>query len=350
MCQKGTYKPLLWASLTDLTADSLTGPTSRSKSKQAASSLSESKSNVHTTSTLLSSRKAASPSATSPDSPLLVLPPELRNRVYEYALTSDDVLDMTKVKGIKIYHSTIKSANPRVHFNSLALVCKQLHSETKGMEFRLNNTIGFGEGNMTLIQERFLEFYESADGLKKAWSCTFILEGCYRKSSQRFNTSDWMLEQSTKFVQLLWAAKLSPQMKIHLFLPGFAFVGKARDQPQKLVEGAHLLKRAIRGISCSEYYRNRLPSGFGVGKTSMCYWEFNTSAQLHGGLYQISVQRLGQKTLNLRVFPADKVFNAELFEAKAKEPFQDIDKDDATQNEDLAAWTSWVQEIYNNGL
>lgn len=92
----------------------------------------------------------------------------------------------------------------------------------------------------------FLEFYNNAGDLNTKWTCTFVLDGVFGKSKQKYDTSMWMQSNSHVFVKLLKASEASPRMKIHFYIPGFAFVGKARLQPWKFVAGALLLTRAIR--------------------------------------------------------------------------------------------------------
>ena len=76
---------------------------------------------------------------------LLLLPAELRNRICEYALTSDSVLQMQVSfvpRMARLSHSNTSVHNYHRDFNALQHVCKQLYSETVGLELK-HNTIEF---------------------------------------------------------------------------------------------------------------------------------------------------------------------------------------------------------------
>lgn len=86
---------------------------------------------------------ARSTSSSSPKSALLALPPELRNMIYKYALTSREDLVICELDPGKTWRCmTFTSATgPRVTFNSLAFVNNMLHAETKDLEYQLGNRI-----------------------------------------------------------------------------------------------------------------------------------------------------------------------------------------------------------------
>lgn len=61
-------------------------------------------------------------------SPLLHLPPELRNRIYEYALAETEVLRLTKMVG------EVDFASP-----GLLATCRQIRGEAKGVYLAENS-------------------------------------------------------------------------------------------------------------------------------------------------------------------------------------------------------------------
>jgi len=81
------------------------------------------------------------------DSPLLRLPGELRNRIYEYALGDFQIFfkDRSVGRGVEVY-TTNEEADKRMirapHFQGLTTTCRQVHAETKLLPFALNEFTG----------------------------------------------------------------------------------------------------------------------------------------------------------------------------------------------------------------
>ncbi len=79
-------------------------------------------------------------------SPLLRLPGEIRNRIYEYALAADDNKISAKPCGLDSKNVQIHlylPENENIDFNLLKFVCRQLYKETAGIEAKFN-TVYFG--------------------------------------------------------------------------------------------------------------------------------------------------------------------------------------------------------------
>ncbi|KAF2450274.1 hypothetical protein P171DRAFT_479376 [Karstenula rhodostoma CBS 690.94] len=305
-------------------------------SERKSSAPSPLKADAQSPSTSATAHTVPPPVTVSQATPFLRLPPELRNRIYEYALTSEVELEMVKsVQNHQFTATTLASAS-RINFNRLASY----------MEYILDNVVRFSNsrGAMQSSVRQFIRFYDKANNTKTHWNCTFIFDGIYGVSKVKFDTSMWLMSHSDTFVKMLVAAERSPNMKIHFYLPGFGYFGKSKIAPKKLVEGGLLLKRAIRGLT--EYHFS--PPGFGVGDEGKHSRLFDRRAQLHGGLHELEIKQRGRNTLNLRVFPAEKVFKVDDFRHRAKDGF--ADKDDATENLNLESWIAWLQDVYDHGL
>lgn len=78
----------------------------------------------------------------SPPSALLSLPPELRNRIFAYTLTSrTQILQYApspKANHHRPVFSDPSSSHPTRDFNQLKYVCRQLYLETAGLEIKYN--------------------------------------------------------------------------------------------------------------------------------------------------------------------------------------------------------------------
>jgi hypothetical protein len=115
---------------------------------------------------------------------LLALPAELRNRIFAFALTSS--------KGLRYsqdFTSTPKdvccSVNPRAredatrhHFNQIKYVSRSLHTETVGVELRLNDTLHFGMQRSSKMSpaEELIAYIESLSSREQAWLRKVIVD------------------------------------------------------------------------------------------------------------------------------------------------------------------------------
>jgi len=165
-------------------------------------------------------------------SPLLRLPGELRNRIYEYALQTDDDDGLKFDSGVRSYEGVSSDDGfdghniPRFipyavsrsdHFNQLKLTCRQLYKETAGLELQVNRvhfmthwSDKFGPGQL------FLTFIRN---------CAATKRGCFRdiylwtsthtqvpKLGQSFEPKDVMCE-------LAEYCRQHPQVNINYAVP-----------------------------------------------------------------------------------------------------------------------------------
>lgn len=107
---------------------------------------------------------------------LLRLPGELRNRIYRYTLTSDRPL--TFVESIRpekdrlafFIHGTF------VEFNQSKYVCRQLYTETAGLELKYSPITFFGNSQLTRLPARlFNNFLSTCATSKVSWLSDIIL-------------------------------------------------------------------------------------------------------------------------------------------------------------------------------
>lgn len=108
-----------------------------------------------------------------PDSPLLCLPGELRNRIYNCALTVG--VRSIRYQEVPVYSPLAQPSLRRFYFaehfsdededfNQLKFVCRQLYTETALLELRLNRVTFCGEFDTKETFRRparlFTEFFE----------------------------------------------------------------------------------------------------------------------------------------------------------------------------------------------
>ncbi|KAF2878056.1 hypothetical protein BDV95DRAFT_589037 [Massariosphaeria phaeospora] len=102
----------------------------------------------------ISTYLVAAPDA-SQQSPLLRLPGELRNQIYELALSDDEVLVQEEASGL---FRLLRNMSPRKELNQLKYTCRQLRHETRGLVPALN-TLRFPDSGIeeqSVVAGRFL--------------------------------------------------------------------------------------------------------------------------------------------------------------------------------------------------
>jgi hypothetical protein len=76
---------------------------------------------------------------------LLSLPGELRNQIYEYALTDENDLQCLVPVASSSLRLVSLSKSIFPDFNELQYVCKQLYKETSGLELQYNTVVFYGD-------------------------------------------------------------------------------------------------------------------------------------------------------------------------------------------------------------
>jgi hypothetical protein len=87
------------------------------------------------------------------------LPAELRNEIYEYALTADDGLVCRSQDNKHFtYHALRDGGVEDTEFNQIHYVCRQLQTETKGLVLYLNNNNSIFKCDvaMTSVEDDFI--------------------------------------------------------------------------------------------------------------------------------------------------------------------------------------------------
>jgi hypothetical protein len=95
------------------------------------------------------------------------LPAELRNEIYEYALTADDGLVCRSQDNKHFtYHALRDGGVEDTEFNQIHYVCRQLHTETKGLVLYLNNNVIIFKCDvaMTSVEDDFI-LLDTTNGL-----------------------------------------------------------------------------------------------------------------------------------------------------------------------------------------
>jgi len=164
-------------------------------------------------------------------STFLALPAEIRNQIYELALTSP--------KPLRI-HQTPERAPP---FNQLKYINKQLYAETAHLELIYNNLLVRAESYDEQPGQMLLQWLSNMPPAKRACVRTVTLKYNVAKSNMvatlnpftgrtRYittNTAPDFPETAETFRQLAKVCRANPAMKIHYQLPKWTFNGP--DEP-----------------------------------------------------------------------------------------------------------------------
>jgi hypothetical protein len=139
------------------------------------------------------------PSFTSSTSPLLLLPGELRNRIYGYAFATES--------GIEYNAGPRPQFVPRgddtiVELNQLQYTCRQLYEETAGLEVKVNQVNFAGKQHNSGLAERFLEFISTCTPKKVDWLRNVTLDLPDNRVEEWGFTLDMLLEQKHTMVSL----------------------------------------------------------------------------------------------------------------------------------------------------
>jgi hypothetical protein len=166
---------------------------------------------------------SSTPSAL-PVTPLLLLPLEVRNHIFQYALTSQAPLRyQPPVRATFEYRfptawpailyeakrTWTSTLSPRSAFSQLKYVCKQLYAEMAGLEVKFN-LIVFAPVYWTgkSAEEWFLEFVQTMAPSKIAWISTAVIESDARCLSSNQDRSP----ETTQITALVGICKKHPSI------------------------------------------------------------------------------------------------------------------------------------------
>ncbi|CAN9445988.1 unnamed protein product [Alternaria alternata] len=142
---------------------------------------------------------------------LLDLPRELRDMIYEYALTEDQGLLLVERDDTQKSFRGCRPTDPSTESNCLKYVCRQLYYETKGSGLSLNDLT---------IRSEFRE--QTEDFITFFATCSAGQQQCIRKvtlcTSYNLFTGSEKRDSEWPFGQLLQMSASHPHITFHLYL------------------------------------------------------------------------------------------------------------------------------------
>jgi hypothetical protein len=178
-----------------------------------------------------------------PDSPLLQLPGELRNHIYELALTAN---------GFLRYHSRLEKpcfvdvpsdrnattpSKGLPEFNQLKYVCLQIYSETACLELKLNRIVFRSASSRTVDMPayRFGRFLDECTPPKQTWLKRVTLQLC--------SSGDWReegFEPRDRYMRIAKFCSENPKTTVDYIIDHFRSVN-ARNPPKRRPSNSHQL-------------------------------------------------------------------------------------------------------------
>jgi hypothetical protein len=163
-------------------------------------------------------------------SPLLELPGELRNRIWQYALTTENGLDMVWVshrRSPQLFARGRDAAEDegRVEFNQLKYTCHALHKETAGWEAKFNRVVVCTHAADPRPVELFGNFLATCAPAKAAWftdlDLVFETQAQNRGEDSARIMISLTLETSPALLSVAAFCKHHPHVNVRYFLWGF---------------------------------------------------------------------------------------------------------------------------------
>ncbi|KAH4068847.1 hypothetical protein HBH98_077440 [Parastagonospora nodorum] len=168
----------------------------------------------------LKKRRQDSEAQSTPTPLLLALPAEIRNLIYEFALTRDEVRVhwVTGTTRLRLKPELRVSSNPKASINQLKFVSRQLYQETAGTELKYNRVV-FDDSSPSASTKRFFRFVTSCSAPKLQWLRQVVIEEKSNKEDE--STMDWVRDNVHSILTLLDFCSKNPQITVLYRIPRF---------------------------------------------------------------------------------------------------------------------------------
>jgi hypothetical protein len=191
------------------------------------------------------------------DSPLLRLPAELRNTIYELVPTAPRPLYYRKPEDgrksclyLRAGSQQQTHVEPHMEYNQLKYVSKQLYGETTGLELKYNDVVLYATSFLADIAEELMEWLCSICDAKKTWIKTISIE--YEVDIHNQDDFPSLIpETSHEIDRLTRLCNQIPSITVKYNLP----LGKLDDQDRytfKFFSDARLLSLLLHGKELNE--------------------------------------------------------------------------------------------------
>jgi len=288
-------------------------------------------------------RKAA-PSTVDEFFPLLELPAELRNRVYEYVLVAPRDMKMVWFAGVNrrrkpIMFEVSDDENSEYPFNPMPYVCRQLRDEIAGLEIRFNSVLFDSSPRPKGGALYGLAMFTCLCTPPKLLWLTHIIVDKLSDSptGERASTGpEWMAGHIEALRGLFVFSAQNKHVRIDLRMHGFTMTTRSRD----FIATGIILTRVFRGTDLSRVdhgvddiakYDNIISHLFGAGR--------------------MGFEKLARAATNLRVYPDGRRLRHIKFRVRMLLGWEDTSVGVAyIQGGGAEAWTVQAREWIECGI
>jgi hypothetical protein len=191
--------------------------------------------------------------AQSQGSSFLGLPAEIRNAIYELALTAPGDLTVhweavstsprSRKKPVMMASGTSSSESQPI--NSLRYVNRQQYKETAGLEIKFNRVV-FEDPEPKKATERFLDFISQATPARLTWLKAMALEE--KAARNEAEKLFWTQSRPGSLVEIMRFCARNRHTTVDLREPGFEIITRDGDlQAYKFLGAGIILTLALRG-------------------------------------------------------------------------------------------------------
>jgi len=240
-------------------------------------------------------------------SSLLALPGEIRNKIYQFVLTSPDALryrESSKRIQKPIFYSLGSQRaehgdeNEQSEFNELKYVNKQLYNETAALELKYNvlRFNGHPSDKLPAIAN-LTNFLGSIATTRKAWLRTIMLDDCIPPPSHGGTESFYSkpIASATAIASLSHACRQNPHIRVRYVLSYWANNSLRKRKSAFLLQGLYLAE-AIR-------QQHHCPLIFGAGTPTLNLFMRDIANET--GRWRGDVPASAMQAPNLRFMPSE---------------------------------------------
>jgi len=183
---------------------------------------------------------------------LMLLPPELRNHIYELVLTVTTGVRLTWTMGVsrkKQKPIMVTNDTDLRPVNQLKYASRQLYHETSGLEIKFNCVV-VDEARASASISRFIEFTKRCSAGKLQWLTQVVLEE--KATAEEEKMFEWQRKYVHSTLALLEFCAANPHTTVALQVPHFELIPTSGEfayqyRAYEFIEQGLILKLAFRG-------------------------------------------------------------------------------------------------------
>jgi hypothetical protein len=164
---------------------------------------------------------------------LFKLPDEIRNKIYEYALSSTHLFlrmpfddqqavsaDPTRLK--RPILQSRQTDSPDVEYNQLKFVCRQAYAETAGLELKYNGLIVCDRSrDDEAVGLQFVKFLENIGAAKHSWLHGCLIDLVDGRENENRPGHTFLPDSAATVARIASFCNANPSVSVHYIIPSF---------------------------------------------------------------------------------------------------------------------------------